>query len=264
MKIVAWNMAHRIDSWSRLAELEADAALLSEARVPSDYPDLVVGGERTHGMDGFDRPWAAAITARHPLEPIIDARATRYGRPLSVPFASSRPGTWEAALLSPPDDDPITLVSLYGLMDEKSDASVHRSLSELSGLFEDERYSRLLVLGGDLNTWTGWGEGSAHLARDTNVLDRFAAHGLVDALDRMRDEGSLEECPCSLGEGCRHVRTRVDPRSPHIPYQVDYLFVSKAMAERLTSCVALDRDTFPTPSDHFPIVATFDETVATG
>jgi hypothetical protein len=40
-------------------------------------------------------------------------------------------------------------------LDEKSDASVHRSLSELTPLLEDRRYNERLIIGGDLNTWTG-------------------------------------------------------------------------------------------------------------
>ncbi len=34
----------------------------------------------------------------------------------------------------------ITAISLYGLLDEFSDASVHRSLSEVSPVFDDDRY----------------------------------------------------------------------------------------------------------------------------
>jgi endonuclease/exonuclease/phosphatase family metal-dependent hydrolase len=155
-----------------------------------------------------------------------------------------------------PGEEDVTLISVYGLMDEKSDASVHRSLSDLSGLLEDERYNELLVLGGDLNTWTGWGAESAHLARDKGVLDRIAAYGLIDALAEMR-EGVLDGCICSLGDECRHTRTRVDKRRPEVPYQMDYLFVSKKMRDRLSSCTVKSHEEWPSPSDHLPIVATF-------
>jgi len=36
-------------------------------------------------------------------------------------------------------------VSIYGLTDELSEASVHRSLSEISPLFSDPRYKELLL-----------------------------------------------------------------------------------------------------------------------
>ena len=37
---------------ARLATLEADAALLNEARLPADHPNNAIGGERTDGLDG--------------------------------------------------------------------------------------------------------------------------------------------------------------------------------------------------------------------
>lgn len=153
----------------------------------------------------------------------------------------------------------VTTIALYGLLDEKSDASVHRSLSELTPLFEDDRYNEHLVLGGDLNTWTGWKEGSRHLARDRNVLDRIRAFGFVDCLERgLEREGRLPGCPCSLGEECMHSWTRRDPRYPGTPYQMDYLFASRALAERLDRCAALPPTEWYTKSDHSPIVATFE------
>ena len=77
----------------------------------------------------------------------------------------------------------MTAISLYGLLDERSDASVHRSLSELAPVFERRRYSRLLLLGGDLNTLAIARAGSARLARDLGVLDRITrGFGLVDLL----------------------------------------------------------------------------------
>jgi uncharacterized protein (DUF58 family) len=160
-------------------------------------------------------------------------------------------------VVSVPDLGDVTAVSLYGLMDERSDASLHRSLSELSAVFDDPRYNRLLLLGGDFNTWTGWEAGSAHLARDLVVLDRIRAFGLIDCLEAKRRRGRLEGCPCSLGTRCRHTRTRLDPRYPGIPYQMDYLFASRDLAELLTSSEALDHERWPSPSDHFPIVASF-------
>jgi hypothetical protein len=100
------------------------------------------------------------------MREIVDASAHRYGRSIRIPFETSRPGSWTAAVVTIPEFGDVTVVSLYGLLDEKSDASVHRSLSELTPLFEDRRYNGMLLVGGDLNTWTGWRNGSDHLARD--------------------------------------------------------------------------------------------------
>src|SRR5439155_5862825 len=129
---------------------------------------------------------------------ITDARLSRYGRKLRVKFENSRPGSWIAAVVNVSGFGPVTAISLYGLMDEKSDSSVHRSLSELAAVFEDSQYNRNILLGGDLNTWTGWKPGS-HLDRDRIVLDRIRAFGLTDCLEKMA-KGPLMNCPCTLGE----------------------------------------------------------------
>ncbi len=259
MEAVVWNMAHKTVSWKALKGLHADVALLSEARVPNGGLDInVLGGESTEGRDAYRRPWSTAVVSRHELRQIDDARASRYGRALKLPFENSRPGSWTAAVVSVPGMDAVTAISLYGLMDEKSDASVHRSLSELAPVFDDKRYNALLLLGGDLNTWTGWEAGDPHLARDRVVLERIRAYGLIDCLEAKRPPGRLKDCPCSFGEDCTHTRTRLDPRYPAIPYQMDYLYASPALAEGLARCEALDATEWPSPSDHSPIVATFE------
>ena len=63
-----------------------------------------------------------------------------------MPFECSRPGSWVAASVGTPFGA-VTAVALYGLLDEFSDASVHRSLSELSPIFHDARYNGRVVRG---------------------------------------------------------------------------------------------------------------------
>jgi hypothetical protein len=46
MKVVVWNMNHRVKSWEGLARLDGDVALLSEARVPKTLGMSAQGGER--------------------------------------------------------------------------------------------------------------------------------------------------------------------------------------------------------------------------
>jgi hypothetical protein len=179
MKVLVWNMRHRPENWEALRALQPDLALLCEASPAPDGIKAVARGATT-GRDGYFRPWSTAVISAYgvperrargrswPRE-VLDARASRYGRPLKLPFVSSRPGSWTAARVWINGPEPVTAISLYGLMDEKSDASVHRSLSELAPVFEDPKYNRLLLLAGDLNTWTGWRRGS-HLDRDRCVL----------------------------------------------------------------------------------------------
>ena len=62
------------------------------------------------------------------------------------------------------------------------------------------RYQRTALVGGDLNTWTGWSANESFLARDLNLLQRFEALGLVDCLAQMRPKGRLEGCTCTFGD----------------------------------------------------------------
>lgn len=149
-------------------------------------------------------------------------------------------------------------MSLYGLLEELSDASVHRSLSEISPIFSDPLFSKHVLLGGDLNTTDAWPDYGRRV-RDTTVLERTKAYGLVDCLQQVRRPGRLKNCICVFGQACRHTWTRVDPnqRGRKTPYQMDYLFASVPLARRLISCEALSALDWREFSDHAPIVATF-------
>ena len=267
MKVVMWNMEHKLENWDFLthsSELaDADITLLCEAPRPPDGGVNALGHWSTKGLDcrcpgtGCQKKkWSTAVKSSHSMNPVEDARKDRYyGKPL--PFGPSRAGTWTAVRVHM-DGVAVTAVSLYGLMDERSDASVHRSLSEISPIFDHEEYGRLLVLGGDLNILAGRPHREA-LDRSQVVLARLKAYGLVDCLAEMRPPGALKDCQCRLGENCTHTwtyRSRHLKRA-HIPYQDDYLFASRALAPpRLTSCHAM-RFSDDSLSDHAPIIASF-------
>lgn len=226
-----------------------------------------LSGVETEGLEialGPDFPvkrsWSAVVASPHPLDPITDARLDRYyKRPL--PFEPSRPGTWVAAAVDV-GGLKVTAISLYGLMDEKSDASVHRSLSELSPIFDHETYRRHLVLGGDLNILANPRRNDPVRDRHPAVLARIKAYGLVDCLEKALHErtpprGGLSNCPCGLGDDCMHTWTKLDRKRPTVPYQDDYLFASRSLADRLDGCEALPLS-LDSPSDHAPIVAIFE------
>lgn len=266
MKVIVWNMERKPENWDILEDWTnlrgPDIALLCEAP-PAPSGVAAVGHGSTKGLDCrcpgpgcTKKKWSTAVSSPHPLDAILDARVDRYYR-RPLPFGPSRAGTWTAALVDV-HGVKVTAISLYGLMDEKSDASVHRSLSELSPIFDHEDYGRLLLLGGDLNILAGRPL-RTHLDRHQVVLARIRAYGLIDCLEAKRPPGPLGGCPCGRGEQCSHTWTyrsrRVD-RS-HIPYQDDYLFVSPALADGLVRCTALPF-TEDSPSDHSPLVATFE------
>lgn len=255
-RVVVWNIANNPAAWSALDSLEPDICLLNEAIVPPGR-NAVWSETGTHGMDGKTRRWSAAIVSRHPLHVISDARAQWRGKRCEARFQCSRPGSWVAARVETPLGF-VAAVSLYGLMDEFSDASVHRSLSECSPLFDDPNYRDRVVLGGDLNSGTQWRETEARFnARDRAVLQRIEAYGMTDCIKTRRAPGRLAGCPCAEGESCTHVRTRLDPRFPDVPYQTDYLFASNQLASVLAECHVLASPEWFAISDHAPIVANF-------
>jgi endonuclease/exonuclease/phosphatase family metal-dependent hydrolase len=256
MKVIAWNMGHDARCWPPLDALKPDIALLTET--PRDSPrERVVGETKTIGRDERERPWSAVVWSKYPIIPITDAHSSNFrGAVKRARFETDRPGAWSAATVTVPDFGDVTVISLYGLLDEVSDASVHRSLSEIAPIFDDSRWNQHILLGGDLNTATQWLSNTPWLVRDRIVLERIAAFGLVDCLLAKRSPGRLEGCPCEYGDDCAHTRTRLDNRWPNTPYQTDYLFATRDLAQRLSACEAVAEAR--SYSDHFPLIATFE------
>jgi exonuclease III len=267
---VVWNLNEgrhpNPAAWKKLEKYDADVAVLCEARF-TPGPDRVGHGKtigrdcRHETEDECDsRPFSTAIVSRHRPTEIRDATATRRGKPLDIPFRPSRPGTWVAATVFIEDVGDISVVSLYGLTDEKTDASVHRSLSDLEPIFEDSRYNRMLLVAGDLNTFANPSPSDPARERHHLVLKRIEAYGLKNLFEQKpvprRDQSDAGgKCPCGEDD-CTHAwtfRSR-DPRYTHIRYQDDHVFASRPLARKLRSCKSAG---FNEASDHAPILVTF-------
>ena len=203
LKAAVWNMDHKLKNWRVLGDTEnlrdADLVLLCEATPPpADYTARSLGHGSTEGLETalgserpVKRPWSTAVTSRRPLELISDARVDRHYRE-RLPFEPSRAGTWVACTAYINGVD-VTAVALYGLMDEKSDASVHRSLSEMSPLFDHPTYGNRLILGGDLNILSNPRPTDPARDRHLAVLARIKAYGLEDCLQTALPHRSAEE-----------------------------------------------------------------------
>ncbi len=263
MDVVVWNMHQVPYNWDFLgegAELDADIHLLCEAPRPA-HGVQAIGQWRTVGLEDalpLDHPvkreWSTGVAARSEVTWITDARVDRYYQ-AKLPFRPSRPGSWTAGRTKIGRIS-VTAVALYGLLDEKSDASVHRSLSELSPIFEHKDYGKYLLLGGDLNIFANPRPRDPTRDRHLAVLERIDAYGLTSclAIAKRPKRPPLDDCPCG-DEGCRHQRTfQKSSRAPGRAYEEDYLFASKALARKLHSCEVLP---FREPSDHAPLRARF-------
>jgi hypothetical protein len=274
IKVIAWNMRFKSShaNWRAFGpdgDLRCDIALVNEARRPPEGLELnIMTMSRTVGRDDVtlggkkERDWSTAVASTRSMERPKDVWALEPDR--SDPAAdrrsmltASREGSWTAAVVSFPNGEHVTAISLYGLLDERSDASVHRSLSDVTPLLEDRRYNRLLLLGGDLNPL--WSARGAKLARVQGVFDRIIdGFGLKDVLQQSLNKANpdrqrLTNCTCSLGAECRHVQTYRRHKSSKQACQDDYLFASPPLAKRLKDCYVPDF-TNDSLSDHVPIV----------
>ena len=128
-----WNIDKKPAAWSALERLQPDTCLLNEAVVP-DGRRGVWNADGTRGRDKAKRPWTAAVQTDLPSSGITDARPHWRQGSRNVPFECSRPGSWVAASVETAFGK-VSCVSLYGLMDEFSDSSVHRSVSEFSPIY---------------------------------------------------------------------------------------------------------------------------------
>ncbi|MGH8893108.1 MAG: hypothetical protein ACRDWY_07350 [Actinomycetes bacterium] len=115
-----------------------------------------------------------------------------------------------------------------------------------------------MLIAGDWNIGTWWSEADAKYARrEKAALELLDAYGLVDCLDRHlpADRGKLENCPCELGDRCRHVWTYKKKGSASA-YMDDYLFATPALAGDMSFAgIASGWDWNPDLSDHAPLVA---------
>jgi len=228
-----------------------DVALLCEAAV-RPQTETIYGAGGTSGRDGTPRNWSTAIVSKHGPVEIHNAVPVNYmGVPRKhLPFQPSRPGAWTAAEVTVAKGLTVTFVALYGLMDDLSDASVHRSLSDLDPIFTDDRYNQRIVLGGDLNLSTQMPEGPAR-ARSEAVFARLAALGLTECLAaRWNEDRAIADCPCGQDNACRHIQTKRDDK-----YQMDYLFASQSLEP--DDCYRLDSHPWQDFSDHAPVLARF-------
>ncbi|MEX2375055.1 MAG: endonuclease/exonuclease/phosphatase family protein [Dehalococcoidia bacterium] len=264
LKIATWNMNHwrtaseaRPRTWAYLEEqIQPDVALVQEA-APLESHGRVVW--RVGGIAG--KGWGSAIVSYGPeLTPMQKVRSLYADQEMDL--LRTHPGSVAIGQVRTDEGTLVSLFSVYGKWDGGySNTTVHRILSDIVPLLENEKHCRYAVLAGDLNVGTNWQGSEYYVRQDQNLLDRIAALGLFDCIDQMlpQERGRLAGCPCALGNQCRHVRTQKHAQYPESPIQTDYIFATEALAARLKSADALNQDeTIWEFSDHCPLVAEFD------
>ena len=152
-----------------------------------------------------------------------------------------------------PRDDPVTVVSVYNIIDDVyAQTTLLRIVADLIPLFDSPDGSRV-ILGGDLNMSTAAAKGPER-DRAASILGALKGLGLVDLADVELAEGKRPEpwpdCPCQEPD-CRHFPTW---RAGHL----DHLFVTPALTDQVRS-LHVDRDVVERGlSDHAALIATLD------
>lgn len=267
LKIISWNVAHRLEPWRLLVDCGVDAALLQEAQCPP--PDVralveVDAAEWRTIRAATERPWRTAVVRlsdRVRLSYWSLAPLTSASR---LEIAVSVPGTLAVADVEIVETrEVITLASLYGLWDAPvaqtgsswiyADASVHRLVSDLSALIGRQKGHKLIAAG-DLNLLYGYGEyGSPYWkARYDTVFARMDALGLR-LIGPQAPGGGVQAMPwpAELPLDSRNVPTyRLRQKEPETgTRQLDFVFASADISGRV-SARALNAPEDWGPSDH--------------
>ena len=267
VRLVSWNIAHRLEPWRQLPSAGVDIALLQEAGPPpSDIGKAVQidpGPWVTEGQPA-SRRWRTAVVRLSDRVRMSPRATAPLGLASGDELPVSRMGTLAAADVELIETgERFTVASVYGLWEGPlpsvegswiyADASVHRVLSDLSALVGRQELPPLLV-SGDLNILHGYGEeGSPYWAeRYETVFARAAALGLTFVGPQAPDGGHPakphpEELPAESGNVPTFRTKLADPASA--TRQLDFVFASDALAKRV-SVRALNEDAEWGPSDH--------------
>ena len=255
IRTATWNMQAvmpvRSDGkWGYLHDVvRPDVAVLTEAKPEEAGYRLFY---REGGL-GNRRRWGTIVATA----PTVDAtEATTVRRGLR---AHSLIGTWPGSVvvadLVTPAGTGLTLVGVYAVTTDDQQQSVghgyytSRSIvNELAPLFEDPTRPNIL-LAGDLNL----------LPPDARYV--MASLPLVDLVERTGgSRPPNEDCACEDPKPTAHIWTHRNKGRHPKEQQVDYLYATESLAERLTRLEGGPAD-FPDIwewSDHAPLVAEFD------
>ena len=244
IKIVCWNIAHRLAAWRFLAGCDADIALLQETVLP---PEDVAGRVEIdpapfHDADGhrISRAAVVRLSDRVQIEwlepvPLAEAKAGN--------FVVSQPGSIAAAIVTGPKVRPFVVVSICAAYEKPHrstgkmswnivDASVHRIISDLSLLIGKQEGHRIIAAG-DLTVWYGYGENEYWKRRYATVFDRMEAIGLPFVGPQHPHGRQADPWPSWLPEDSLNVPTyhNIGASPAKATGQLDFVFASKGMAE---------------------------------
>jgi exonuclease III len=234
LRIVTWNMNHRTKvkqrAWEFLRyEVVPDIALVQEAHPPDK-----LGREETFvypktneikGKIGASGIWSRNL----PIQRVLI--------PTALPDALIA-----ASITLPKWPNWLHLISMYGTFDRTNHVTpnLHRMISDLHSLFIGRANRSRTVLGGDWNIDPKYNDNYPHSA---------PFHRLV--FERLED-------PFYGLQKCNKEPLTTIIRRNKFSYQDDYIYASKWLVDRLSSCDVVKAPETESLSDHVPVLAVFE------
>ena len=262
-KVVSWNINVQREPWHQLLQMDADVALLQEAREPP--PDVAgrIGMGPTRHWDShhwnsrwydgrfpklYDR-WPMVVKLSDRVEVEWFKQVSPIGGTEADEFAVSGIGTVAAARVTPPDAPPFIVVSMYArwIAPHPStnskwrvgypDGSAHRIISDLSAFIGNvDPATHRILAAGDLNTIYDTKDGADKnwsTGRDHTIWDRMNALGL-EFLGPWHPNGKqAHPTPDFMKPDTRNVVTYFTKGNSAVTAirQLDYAFASRGFHE---------------------------------
>lgn len=260
-RVVTWNMRHavaRSKAWEYLLELGPDILLLQEVNgIPADITSRfsTVGGRATR-RNGQQQRFSTVVLVRagecvsaplrSPLGWVEDELARFAGNVVSTDVRLGVDSLRVISVYSPAW--PISPDRLAGI--DTTSVQFRRYadvwLADTIWAAVPTRPTDAWIIGGDFNlseTFDAWREGP---------------RGNREYFERLKTTGYTECLRTATG---RLTPTFRNPRGGGLLHQLDHLFVSAPLAERLLTCNvgSAERVFDGLLSDHLPIIADFDD-----
>jgi exonuclease III len=252
-RVVSWNMNHwrqptrpedtRAKGWDYLkTDLRPDVALLQETVPPASLDRRSV----IYREIADYRPWGSAIVTRPglPIETIW-AVPTRFSR-RRFQLTNTFPGSVAIGEVTIEGIAPITVISVYNVIDVYAQTTLLRTVADLIPLFDSAKGSRV-ILAGDLNV-SMTTQDPYYLQRGRAILGALKGLGLVEVTEIARRRPTpWADCPCGAAGNSAHLRTWQ-------VHELDHAYVTESLRDEVES-VSVDQEAVMRGlSDHAPLV----------
>lgn len=256
VKLVSWNIARRHAAWRCLPGSDADIALLQEAGMPPDDVAARIEVDPISFLDENEhRISRSAIAKLSDLARVDWLTPAPLDQPDAGDFVVTHPNTISAAVVTPPEGEPFTVVSFAAEYESPycsgwnvTDASLHRVISDLS-LFIGRQRGHRVIATGDLTVYYGYGDnGSSYWkGRYDTVFDRMAAIGMPLVGPQHPNGRQTDPWPDGLPRDSLNVPTY--RHNSGTEDQLDFVFASESMVDSVKVSALNGLDEWG-PSDH--------------